>query len=121
MMRWMGSRARNVAHRRCSVDVPRCPRRGDGAAGVALSGATRPCHCDSKVPYSGAQPHCSWGAGGPSAMAVTIENRMYVTVDDCPSCDWYVSKTASIDGCVYGEINMNRNDFIRLRPKTCHV
>ena len=62
-------------------------------------------------------------------MAVKLETRTYATIEDCPSCDWYVSKTVSIeafDGCrircmpvarlegqTYAEINMNRNDFIR--------
>ena len=47
------------------------------------------------------------------AMAVNIETRMYVTVENCPSCDWYVSKTISIEGQTYGQVNMNRNDIIR--------
>ena len=32
-----------------------------------------------------------------SAMAVKLEIRTYATVEDCPSCDWYVSKTISIE------------------------
>ena len=68
-------------------------------------------------------------------MAVKLETRTYAAIEDCPSCDWYVSKTISIeafDGCrircmpvarlegqTYGEINMNRNDFIRYTAQFC--
>ena len=68
-------------------------------------------------------------------MAVKLEARTYATVEDCPSCDWYVSKTVfieALDGCrircmlvarlegqKYGEINMNRNDFIRRTAQFC--
>lgn len=43
-------------------------------------------------------------------MAVTIENRTYVSI---AGCDWHVSKTISIQGLVFAELNMQRNDVIR--------
>ena len=92
--------------------------------GGARTGTMRTSHCELKSIARRRR------AVAGSAMAVNIENRVYATVEACPSCDWHVSKAIYIEvldiyrirrgpvaprfkGQTYAEINMNRNDVIR--------